>query len=93
LAQVTEILGRQRISLSSIMQHEINDKQFVPIVITTHQAKEGSMQQALKELNALPAMSGPAICLRIIDPPRELPGLRIYVAPGVFPPMLSKNNR
>jgi len=66
------------------MQHEINDKQFVPIVITTHQAKEGSMQQALKELNALPAMSGPAICLRIIDRRANLPGLRIYVAPGVF---------
>jgi homoserine dehydrogenase len=70
LAQVTKILGQQKISLSAIMQHEANFGQFVPVVITTHKAKEGAVQQALKEMNALPAISG-TVCLRIIDQPQE----------------------
>jgi homoserine dehydrogenase len=74
LAQVTRILSDQKISLSAILQHEVNAGQFVPIVITTHLAKEGSVQKALKEINALPAMSGPAVCLRIIDQPKEFAG-------------------
>jgi homoserine dehydrogenase len=71
LAQITRILSDQKISLSAIMQHEVNAGQFVPIVITTHLAKEGSVQKAIAEINASPAMAGPAVCLRIIDQPRE----------------------
>ena len=74
LAQITTILSNQKISLSAIMQHEVNHGQFVPIVITTHLAKEGSVQKAIKEINASPAMAGPAVCLRIIDQPREFAG-------------------
>jgi homoserine dehydrogenase len=74
LAQVTRILSDQQISLSAIMQHEENSGQAVPIVITTHLAKEGSVQKALKEINASPAMAGRAVCLRIIDQPREFAG-------------------
>ncbi len=71
LAQVTRILSDQKISLSAIMQHEVNLGQFVPVVITTHLAREGSVQAALKEINASPAVAGPAVCLRIIDQPKE----------------------
>jgi homoserine dehydrogenase len=74
LAQVCKILSDQNISLSAIMQHEVNTGQFVPIVITTHLAREGSVQKALKEINASPAMAGSAVCLRIIDQPREFAG-------------------
>jgi homoserine dehydrogenase len=71
MAQVTQVLGRQRISLSAVLQHEEKRGQLVPIVITTHLAQEGAVQQALAEINALPAISGPAVCLRIIDQPKE----------------------
>jgi homoserine dehydrogenase len=71
LAQVTKILGQQKISLSAIMQHETKLDQFVPVVITTHRAKEGAVQQALKEINALPAIGAATVCLRIIDQPKE----------------------
>jgi homoserine dehydrogenase len=74
LAQITKILGQQRISLSAIMQHEANLDQFVPVVITTHRAREGAVQQALKEINALPAITGAMACLRIIDQPKEFAG-------------------
>ena len=71
LAEITRILSDQKISLSAILQHEVNTGQFVPIVITTHMAREGSVQRALEEINASQAMLGRAVCLRIIDQPRE----------------------
>jgi homoserine dehydrogenase len=74
LSQITTILSDHKISLSAIMQHEVNLGQFVPIVITTHKAKEGSVQKAIREINTSPAMAGPAVCLRIIDQPREFAG-------------------
>jgi len=71
LAQVTRILGEQKISLSAILQHELVNGQYVPVVITTHLAREGDMQNALKQLNTLPTIQPPAVCLRIIDQPKE----------------------
>jgi homoserine dehydrogenase len=71
LAQVTAILGRHGISLSAIRQPETQDGDFVPVVITTHKAVEGSMQAALKEMDALAAIAPPTMCLRIVDQPRE----------------------
>lgn len=75
LAQVTAALGKQKISLSAIRQHETNDNgATVPVVITTHLANEGAMQAALKEIDALPTISAPTVCLRIIDQPKEFGG-------------------
>jgi homoserine dehydrogenase len=71
LAQVTKILGAHRISLSAVLQQETSDSQFVPVVITTHLAREGDMLKALAKINRLKALRPAAICLRIIDPPRE----------------------
>ena len=75
LAQVTAILGRQRISLSAVLQHEAGDgTQPVPVVITTHVARDGSVRAALAEIDALPAVAAATVCLRIIDPPQEFAG-------------------
>jgi homoserine dehydrogenase len=71
LADVTEILGRQGISLSAVLQRETHDGQSVPVVITTHRAAEGAMRAALKEIDALPSITPPSVCLRIIDQPKE----------------------
>jgi hypothetical protein len=43
----------------------------VPVVITTHQAREGSVQAALKDIDALSSIQPPTVCLRIIDQPKE----------------------
>ncbi|HEY8668653.1 MAG TPA: homoserine dehydrogenase [Tepidisphaeraceae bacterium] len=74
LAQVTRILGTHKISLSAILQHEANNGQSVPVVITTHRANEGAMQRALKEIAALSPIAPPTVCLRIIDQPKEFLG-------------------
>lgn len=71
MAQVTHALGEQNISLSAIRQHEAEDSQFVPVVITTHVAREGAVRAALKAIDALPMIQPPTVCLRVIDQPKE----------------------
>ena len=74
LADVTASLGRHGISLSAVLQRESNDSQIVPVVITTHRAREGSVRKALAEIDALATISSPTVCLRIIDQPKEFAG-------------------
>jgi homoserine dehydrogenase len=72
LAQVTKVLGDQKISLASFLQHESQaDSASVPLVLTTHLAREGAVQAALKQIDALPTITSPSVCLRIIDQPKE----------------------
>jgi homoserine dehydrogenase len=71
LADVTAALGRNGISLSAVLQRESNDSQTVPVVITTHTAREGAVRKALSEIDALATISPPTVCLRIIDQPKE----------------------
>jgi homoserine dehydrogenase len=72
LAAVTKVLGDQKISLASFLQHETtSDGGSVPLVLTTHLAREGAIQAALKQIDALPTMTAPAVLLRIIDQPKE----------------------
>jgi homoserine dehydrogenase len=71
LAQVTRILGEQEISLSAILQHEMEEDHGVPVIITTHVAREGAMQSAVEQIDRLEAVMTPGVCLRIIDSPRE----------------------
>ncbi len=72
LAQVTKVLGDHQISIASFVQHESAEGDgAVPLVLTTHRAVEGAVQKALSEINGLPTISAPAVCLRIIDQPVE----------------------
>ncbi len=71
IGAASQILGQRGISISAIHQQETEDRQSVPIVITTHLANEGAMRQALEQIDALPTVVAPTIWLRIIDQPRE----------------------
>jgi len=71
LAEIAGALGRNGISLSAVMQREVHEHQHVPLVITTHKSREGSMRQALREIDALQTVRPPTVCLRIMDPPVE----------------------
>src|SRR6185312_465834 len=71
MAEITHALGQHGISLSAILQRESVDSQIVPVVITTHLAQEGAIRGALKEINALPTITSPTVCLRVIDQPKE----------------------
>jgi homoserine dehydrogenase len=74
IGQVTQILGNHGISLSAIRQQETDDGGVVPVVITTHQAREGDLRASLAAIDALPTIQPPSVCLRIIDMPKEFAG-------------------
>ena len=70
LAQVATVLGRRNISISSVLQHEPaggSDSSGVPVVITTYRAMEGSVRQALSEVDALDVIKGKSVCIGIVD--------------------------
>jgi len=69
LAAVTRVLGELGISLSAIVQHEYDAGQFVPVVITTHQARRGDVDQAIAQLASLDAIDGQPVVIRIVDMP------------------------
>lgn len=76
MASIAAILGKHQVSISAILQHETDNANLVPIVITTHLAREGAVAQALAEINALAVIQPPAVCLRIIDMPEEFAALK-----------------
>jgi homoserine dehydrogenase len=53
LAQVAGILGKHEISIASVIQKVRQHSKAVPVVMMTHEAQEGSMQKALREINEL----------------------------------------
>ncbi|MGE0756243.1 MAG: homoserine dehydrogenase [Pirellulaceae bacterium] len=70
LAEITGILGRQRISIASVIQHEPEtetDGQFVPLVIMTHRATEGAARQAANEIDELASVRAPSVRMRVLD--------------------------
>ena len=69
LAKLTAILGEAGISLSGVIQHESNEGQFVPIVISTHQARYGSLRQALEKISRLDVVETMPVAIRILEMP------------------------
>ena len=67
LAEIAGILGRHGISIASVIQHE-NEKGgegIVPLVIMTHTATEGAMNQALDALAQLPCVRPDSVRMRV----------------------------
>ena len=72
LADVTRHLGDAGISLSAVLQRERSgDGGGVPVVITTHVAREASVRRAVAAIDRLPGVVSPTAVLRIVDMPRE----------------------
>lgn len=71
LADVTHLLSKHDISISSVHQEDnaVTDsdvvKKFVPIVIVTHDAPEGAVQTAIKESRRIRGLSRSPVHLRI----------------------------
>lgn len=72
LAEIAGALGRHHISVASVLQHESRRPDSVPLVITTHDAREGNIASALDEIRNLPSMAGPAVRIRMLEERREV---------------------
>jgi homoserine dehydrogenase len=70
LAEIAGALGRNQISIASVIQHEPdpNDpEQIVPLVVMTHQASEKAMRMAMQEINQFTTVRGEGVRLRVLD--------------------------
>jgi homoserine dehydrogenase len=72
LAEIAGILGRHKISIASVIQHEPSEdaeseKRIVPLVIMTHGAREGSAQAALAEIDKLSSIRQKSVRMRVLD--------------------------
>jgi homoserine dehydrogenase len=65
LAQVGTVLGDLNISIASAIQKEADEAQQAEIVLMTHRASEGSMQEAIQRLNALDVVAEVGNMIRV----------------------------
>lgn len=68
LAEIAGVLGRHQISISSVIQHEAPEEGadgVVPLVIMTHTATEGAIQQALREIGSLASVRPGIVRMRV----------------------------
>ncbi len=65
LSQISGVLGRQGISISSVLQKGRQEGQTVPVVIMTHVAKERQVQAALHEIDRMAFISEPTTLIRV----------------------------
>jgi homoserine dehydrogenase len=66
MAQITNILSRHAISLAGINQHESKSGQPVPIVITTHESKDGDITRAIAEIDQLKSITANTVRIRVL---------------------------
>jgi homoserine dehydrogenase len=71
LAAIAAVLEKHQISIASVIQHEntsgAEKPDSVPLVIMTHEASEGAARDASAEIEALTAVTGPVVRLRVKD--------------------------
>ena len=69
MAKLTSALGMAGISINAVMQHETEDTETAPVVILTHEARQGNVENALAQIAALPDTVGQPVILPIVDFP------------------------
>ena len=67
LGQIAQALGKNGISIASMIQPEREEKGTVPVVIHTHESSEKSLRRALARIRKLKAVKGPPAVIRIED--------------------------
>jgi homoserine dehydrogenase len=72
LADIADILGRNKISIASVIQHEAAgsddaERRTVPLVIMTHRTTVGNVEAAEQELTRLTSISPPHVRMSVAD--------------------------
>jgi homoserine dehydrogenase len=65
LADIASILADERISIESVIQVGTSKTNHVPLVIMTHEAREGAMQRAMGRFEDMNAVSGTVRLMRV----------------------------
>jgi homoserine dehydrogenase len=69
LAEIAGLLGKQNISIASVIQHEAEEgnQGVVPLMIMTHNTTEGAMGRAIEAIDRLSFMRGRSVRMRVRD--------------------------
>ncbi|MBI5573673.1 MAG: homoserine dehydrogenase [Elusimicrobia bacterium] len=67
LSKISGILGKNNVSISACFQEERHKKQAVPVLMLTHQTKEGNIRKALKIIDDLPIVKSKTVMFRIME--------------------------
>jgi homoserine dehydrogenase len=65
LSRITGVLGKNNISISSMLQKGRKVDEAVPIVMMTHEAVERDVRKALDEINKMDCVSGATVVIRV----------------------------
>ncbi len=66
LAQICNIFWKYNISIAAVIQKEAVSKDFVPVVMTTHLAREGDLQAAIENVDKLDVVKARTRIIRIL---------------------------
>ncbi len=66
LAQICDIFWKHNISIAAVIQKEAVSKEFVPVVMTTHLAKEGDLKAAIEKVDKLDVVRVKTRIIRIL---------------------------
>ncbi|OGO21998.1 MAG: hypothetical protein A2Z28_03725 [Chloroflexi bacterium RBG_16_51_9] len=67
LARITDIFWKYNISIAAVIQKEAVSEEFVPVVITTHLAKEGDLQAAIEKVDKLEVVKARTRIIRLLS--------------------------
>jgi homoserine dehydrogenase len=65
LSKISGILGEHGISIAAVIQKGRTENAYVPIVMLTYEASEGSLKQAIEKIDRLSFIGGPSVHMRI----------------------------
>lgn len=65
LAKIAEILGKNKISIATVIQKGENPERAVPVVMLTHRALERDIKNAITQINKLSCITRPTQIIRI----------------------------
>jgi homoserine dehydrogenase len=71
LSNIAGILGRNNISIASVIQKGRREGGAVPVVILTHSAREKDVRRALARIDELPAVAAKTHRIRVEGRPGE----------------------
>jgi len=71
-AQIGNILAKNAISISGILQHEgRGPDNTIPVIITTHPTQQKKVSAALEGLGKLDTVCSKPVCIRVVDIPED----------------------
>jgi homoserine dehydrogenase len=65
LSRISGVLGKNNISIASVIQKGRGTAEAVPLVMMSHEAVERDVRKALEEINTMDCVAGPTMVIRV----------------------------